>query len=411
MATVPRPFRSRHFGRRRVACEVEQGERQRPLAHAGSGARQLVPVVAGGRVYLTSVIDRRAPGSGGGRKGAAAFERVVLAYDLGTGKRLWQTGIFTAQRLKGHRFNSDAAPTPVSDGESVYAYFGSHLARLSRDGKLLWAKEIDPSYTRYVHYGVASSPILVGKTVVVVQDQEEAFDDDLGWMAAYDIETGGQVWRKEWNETCCSYSTPLLWRRPGAGLELVFAYSGAVAGHDPHSGERLWQHDHDMWQFVGGLAAEGDVLCALGGAHNQKGNLCFRVSGPTRGAKVERLWFERRRAPETSSAVLYGGRLYAVTEGGVMSCYDAVSGKLHWAEDLEPGRGFRASLVAGDGKVYAQPTWGPTAVIDATTDAFRVLAWNDLEEGGNNATPALAGGCLLLRTAEHLFCVEKEAGA
>lgn len=373
------------------------------------------PVVADGRIYLTSVLAQRdgEAGDGAAETGAPerTVERVVVAVDLATGELLWQTPVFAAPRLKGHRFNTDAAPTPVTDGESVYAYFGSHLARVSRDGKLVWVKEVDPTYESYVRYGVASSPILVGKAVVVVQDREEAYNEDLGWMAAYDSATGDEIWRKQWDDTCCSYSTPLLWRRPGAGEELVFAYSGAVVGHDPKTGERLWRHEYNMWQFVGGLAAQGDVLCVLGGAHNNKGNLCIRVTGPSRGATIEQLWYERRRAPETSSAVLYGGRLYAVTEGGVMSCYDALSGKLHWAEDLEPGRGFRASLVAGDGKVYAHPTWGPTAVIDATTDEHRIVAWNDLEDGGNNATPAIAGGCLLLRTADRLYCIEKEEQA
>jgi outer membrane protein assembly factor BamB len=378
-----------------------------PLPGRGNSS----PVVAADRVYLTAVIAQRPHGAAGGEAKPASFDRAVLALDLATGKLLWQTTVFSGRRLKGHRYNTDAAPTPVTDGESVYAYFGSHLARLTRDGRVAWAKEVDPTYARFVHYGVASSPILVDDTVVVVQDQEEGHNDDIGWMAAYDRETGDPVWRRQWNDTCCSYSTPLLWRRPGADQELLFAHSGLVVGHDPRTGERLWRHEYNMLQFVGGLVAQGDVICALGGAHHNKGNLCIRVTGPGRSAKVEELWYERRRAPETSSAVLYGGRLYAITEGGVMSCYDPVSGELHWAEHLEPGRGFRASLVAGDGKVYAYPTRGPTAVIDATTDEYRVLAWNDLEEGGNNATPAIAGGCLLLRTDEHLFCIEKEAPA
>ena len=370
-----------------------------PLPGRGNSS----PVVAAGRVYLTAVIEQQPE--------SATFDHAVLALDLATGKLLWQTTVFPGPRLKIHWFNTGAAPTPVTDGESVYAYFGSHLARLTRDGKVAWAKEIDPTYGRFIHYGVASSPILVGDTVVVVQDQEETSNDDLGWMAAYDVKTGDQVWRQQWDDTCCSYSTPLLWRRPGADQELLFAHSGRMVGLDPRSGERLWHHDYNMMQFVGGLVAQGDVICALGGAHNNKGNLCVRVTGPSRGAKVEQLWYERRRAPETASAVLYDGRVYAVTEGGVMSCYDAVSGKLHWAERLQRGGNYRASLVAGDGKVYVQATWGATSVIDATTDEHRVLAWNDLEEKGNNATPAIAGGCLLLRTAEHLVCVEKEAPA
>lgn len=372
------------------------------------GSGNSSPVAAGGRVFVTTVIEQPAAGAGG----PANLQRAVVAVDLATGKNLWQTGIFTAPRFKEHRFNTNAAPTPVTDGESVYAYFGSHLARLTLDGEVVWAKEIDPGYARFAHWGLGSSPVLAGDSIIVVQDQEEPHDADIGWMAAFDRETGEEIWRQQWDNTCCSYSTPLLWRRPGADEELIFAYSGKIMAHDPRTGERLWEHLYPMWQLVGGLVAEGDVVCALGGAHNQKGNLCLRVTGPGRSAKVEQLWFEPRRAPETSSAVLYRGRIYSLTQNGIMSCYDPATGKLHWVQRLNSGKGYRSALVAGDGKVYAQPTWGATAVIDASSEQFRALAHNELGEGDNNASPAIAGGCLLLRTAESLFCVEKEkAGA
>jgi outer membrane protein assembly factor BamB len=351
---------------------------------------------------VTTAIER--PGAIGERR----HEGAVLGLDLATGRVLWQASLFVAPDVELHQLNTHATPTPVTDGESVYAYFGSHLARVTRDGEVVWTREVDPAYRRFARYGAASSPILVGDTVVVVQDQEESHDADRGWMGAFDRDTGEQAWRRTWDDTCCSYSTPLLWRRPGAGLELLFAHSGMVAAYDPSSGERLWRHAHDMWQVVGGLVVEGDVACALGGAHTYKDNVCFRVTGEGASARVERLWEEPRRAPEIASALIYRGRLYAVTTMGILSCYDPVSGKLHWWQRLEPGRAFRASLVAGDGKVYAVPSRGPAAVIDATTDAFRVLAWNDLEEAGLFATPAIGGGCLLLRTPERLLCVEKE---
>jgi outer membrane protein assembly factor BamB len=370
-----------------------------PLPGRGNSS----PIVAGDRVFLTAAVDR--PASAGRE---ARLGRVVLALDIATGRIVWQTEVHAGPASLVHPFNTDAAPTPATDGESVYAYFGSHLSRLTRDGRVVWTQEIDPRYQRFTIYGAASSPILADGEVIVVQDQEQVDSPDLGWMAAFDRETGRQLWRQEWKNTCCSYSTPLLWQRPGAGLELLFAYSGALVAHDPQTGKRLWEDQYPMAQVVGGPVVDQDVVCELGGAHNNKGNLCLRVTGPSRSAKIKELWYQRERAPETASAVLYRGRLYAVTQGGILSCYDPLTGKLHFSERLEQGGGFRSSLVAGDGKVYAQSTWGPTAVIEAGTDTFRALAYNDLGEGHNNASPAIGGGCLLLRTAQHLFCIEKE---
>src|ERR1044072_3232680 len=95
------------------------------------------PVAAAGRVYLTTIIEQPPNGAAG----SPSFDRAVLALDLATGKLLWQTTVFSGPRIKSHWFNTGAAPTPVADGESVYVYFGSHLARLTRDGKVAWAKE------------------------------------------------------------------------------------------------------------------------------------------------------------------------------------------------------------------------------------------------------------------------------
>lgn len=360
------------------------------------------PVVSDGRVFLTTAErDPETP------EGERRFVRAVLAYDLETGERLWRRDLFSAPPDEGHRLSTDAAPTPVTDGERLYVYFGAVLAALTHDGELLWKKEVDPTYSEYINYGAASSPILVDDKVLLVQDQEGFQSDDVGWMAAYDRETGEEVWRREWDETCCSYSTPLYREREGTP-ELLFAYSGKVAAHDPETGEILWEQEYPMWQFVGALVGEGDLLCALGGAHRQRGNVCMRLEGTGRDTRVEELWFEPRRAPETASAILYRGKVYAVTQGGVMSAYDARTGEEVFVARLEEGRGYRSSPVAGDGKVYAQANTGQTAVIDAGADGFSAIAYNDLEDGANNASPAISSHCLLLRTQSKLYCIGQE---
>jgi outer membrane protein assembly factor BamB len=132
----------------------------------------------------------------------------------------------------------------------------------------------------------------------------------------------------------------------------------------------------------------------------------MRLTGTGETTRAEVLWTNQRNVPNSSSPVLYGGKLFMVTDRAVMSCYDAVSGTELWKHRLARGN-YRASLAAGDGKVYVTSSAGVTTVVAAEPE-FKALAENQLDEG-SNASPAFADGCLLLRTQAHLFCIEKEA--
>ncbi|HVS63764.1 MAG TPA: PQQ-binding-like beta-propeller repeat protein [Thermoanaerobaculia bacterium] len=339
--------------------------------------------------------------------------RAVMAIDLESGNVLWTKPLFEAPAERKHRLNTIAAPTPATDGRHLYVYFGSVLAKLDLAGEVLWQHEIDPGYGRLTRYGAASSPVLTDEDVIVVQDKEWARTEDVGWMAAYSKETGEQRWRTEWEHTCCSYATPLVVDR-GAGQEIVFAHSGEVTSYSAEDGERLWSVQVEILQMVSTpiLArerADGDVLAVSGGAHNVKRTIFFRLEGAGRDTRAEQLWDDPRFAPQNSSPVLYGDRFFTVNDAGVLTSWDAATGEVVWNHRLSRGKN-RASLIAGDGKLYVQSSSGVVTVVAVEDDGSpQILAENSLGDDGSNATPAVAGGCLLLRTARHLTCVEAEA--
>ncbi|HVS15988.1 MAG TPA: PQQ-binding-like beta-propeller repeat protein [Thermoanaerobaculia bacterium] len=333
--------------------------------------------------------------------------RAVMAVDLESGETLWTRPLFQAAAERKHRLNTIAAPTPATDGEHLYVYFGSVLAKLDLDGEVVWQREIDPAYGRLTRYGAASSPVLTEGGVVVVQDKEWARTEDLGWMAAFDRTTGEELWRTEWEHTCCSYATPLVADR-GAGEELIFAHSGEVTGYAADTGERLWSQQVEILQMVATPVLRGDLLAVSGGAHNVRRTVFLSLSGAGADTRAEVLWENPRFSPQNSSPVLVGDRFFTVNDAGVLTSWNAGTGEVVWNHRLSRGKN-RASLVAGDGKLYVQSSSGLVTVVAVVDDGSpRILAENTLGDDGSNASPAIAGGCLLLRTARHLACVEAE---
>lgn len=350
------------------------------------------PVVAGGRVYVTSAVERDAGG---------ALDRTVVALDLDSGARLWQTTVETAPGEPLHEVGSWATPTPAFAGGRLYAYFGSTLAALDATGAVVWSRLVDPAYPTYSRYGAASSPIVHDGRVFLFQDREFGDTKDAGWVAAFDAATGEPLWRHEWMDTCCSYVTPLLISREGAA-ELVLFLSQSVAAYDPASGERIWSYANEIIQPVPSPVYGDGVLALLGGIHKQGGQV-LRLAGRGATTTVEALWENEREIPGTASPLLLDGLLYSVTENGILSCRRAATGERLWRKRLPLGN-YRASLAAGDGKLYAASSRGVTSVV-ATGERFETLGENTLD-GEINASPALVGGSLILRTGTHLYRID-----
>jgi outer membrane protein assembly factor BamB len=331
----------------------------------------------------------------------------VLAVRLADGEIAWQTEVVARPAGKTHRMNTPAGATPATDGKHVYAYFGSHLAALDLAGEIQWTREIDDNYLRESRYGASSSLVLLDDRVIVLQDRETAVEDETGWLAAFAKQDGRELWRVEWSHTCCAYTTPLVLEL-GGRQQIFVAHAKSVVGYDPADGSKLWEREQDMNQPVASPVLEGDLLCTASGAHGVRETVCRRLGSQVGETTVEELWRTKRSVPATASPLLLEGRLYIVTESGVLLCLDGATGELVWRNRLA-GSGYHASLVAGDGKLYATSTRASLSVV-ATGPEFELLAENSLPEGGVIASPAIADGCLLVRTPKQLLCIEGTDG-
>lgn len=368
------------------------------VALPGSGVSQ--PIVADDRVYLTAARTRR-----------GTADRIVMALSLEDGAVLWESVVSSrGGERKHHRFGSLATPTPVTDGETVWAYFGGYLAALSRDGELLWRVTVDEDYWETSRYGAASSPVLTDRAVIVFSDDEWGGEkrrrDHGSWIAAYDRVSGDEVWRTQWADTCCSYATPLLRRHEGT-LELLVASSPSLLAFDAGTGRATWRLDLPQVQIVPSLVLADSVLIQAGSVHD-KSIVAYRLSGAGPSMRGERIWDEIRAAPELASPVVYRDLLFTVSNVGVMSCLRPATGEVLWRERLAKGD-YRSAIVAADGKLYVTSMGSITSVVAAEPE-FRLLAANDLAEISESSLAVTRDG-LLLRTEDHLYYIGAAASS
>lgn len=391
---------------------------------------------------------------------------VVLALDRRNGRRLWTHHVLAPNLEPTHRLGSPASPTPCTDGERVYAYFGSHgVVALDLNGKLLWRRELPAPV---VEFGTSASPILHGDVLILSRDQDEG-----SHLLALDRRTGATVWKRERPEFRRSFSTPYLWSHDGT-TELVVPGSIALVSYSPATGEELWRHVGTSrvatssptggdgmlftasWNLGGDsgsrvtmprwkeFAPEGDAnhddvaarsevpagpiaerfsqmdfnkdgvvtpseWDAMADMFTQARNgvLAFRpASGSTATNRLA--WTSTRSLPYVSSPLYHRGRLFTVKNGGLASAYDATTGKVLFQDERLGVTGdYYSSAVACGDRIYIASQEGTVAVLRAS-DTLEVLARNAVGDP-IFATPAISDGTLYVRTAGHLFAFHSGA--
>ena len=397
-----------------------------PLAGLGTSS----PVVWGDRVFVTSQVGRSPTAAGDAHPQLARDERalaerehpiggrrvdadptaspdrtgseiwlVVEAFGRSDGRRLWESRTRATGALpEVHEKHNLATPTPVTDGERIYAWFGNgQIVALDMAGRLVWTRhlgtEIAPFRTLWGH---GSSPVLFGDLLILLCDHLSN-----AYLLAVDARTGQDRWKTDRGDGRTSHSTPLVVRGP-AGAELLVNSSSRIDVYDPATGTLLW--------FTGGprqtpipSAVFHDGRIYLSRGYRNSDYMAIRPGGRGDITATHVAWQASTGASYVPSLVYYEGLLYMTNEVGVVTCADARTGEPVWRHRL--GGVFFASPVAGDGKIYMVSETGETFVLRAgrTPD---VLARNDLGERFI-ASPAISSGRLFLRSDQTLFAVGK----
>ena len=324
----------------------------------------------------------------------------VECYSLLDGQPRWSTAAGQTQGTT-HVKNGHASATVVTDGERVYAFFGGaglHCFSL-QDGSIVWQQSLGDLEH---HWGTASSPVLYEDLVIQMCDNHQE-----SFLVALNKLSGEEVWRTP-RPSNGSWSTPTfvtVQRGDKQFVEMIVngtgtdhAGGGQVFAYDPLMGHELWN-----------VRGTKDIVCPTAIVHeglvlSTSGRngpiIAIRPGGFGEVSDSHVAWREPRGGPYVPTGLAMDHRLYLIADNGNASCYDTQSGTRLWRERL-PGK-FTASLVAGDGKIYATSEEG-TVYVFAPGDEFKLLATNRLNDGCL-ATPAVAAGNLLIRTESYLYC-------
>ena len=359
---------------------------------AGPGASS--PIVVKDRVYLTCYTGYGIEVGKGEQKD---LRRHLLCFDRKTGKQLWAKEF--EPKLPEHEYQGEgsyhgyAASTPTSDGDRLYVFFGkSGVFCFDLDGQQLWQASVGEGTNGW---GSGTSPVLFGKLLIINASVES------GSLVALDKLTGDEVWKAEGINS--AWNTPLLVEGKGR-KELIVSTESRLRSFDPESGKPLWDADGVHRYVCPSVVAHDNVVFAIGGGHT---SLAVRLGGSGDVTESHGLW-RQKSGSNVGSPVYHDGHLYWVSDGGgLMCCQNAQTGEFVYQERLEPRPGnIWSSPVLADGKLYLVSQHDGTYVV-AAQPKFELLAHNKFadDDSRTNASPAVHGGQLLLRTDKRLYCI------
>jgi outer membrane protein assembly factor BamB len=374
------------------------------------------PVVWGDRVFLTTDIEGEAVEGAVPPKHRIHGEPFrhpdsigmnhkhtlkVMSYDAKSGKQLWERTAYegtVADEI--HKFNTYASPTTVTDGKFVYAYFESQgLYKYDFDGKQIWKMSLGPISTLGVGAGV--SPVLFEDKIIILADQDEG---ESSFMAAVSTNDGKIAW-KVTRQAQVSWTVPVILevnRQP----QLIVSGTEQLIAYDPRTGKEIWSTEG-----VGGNSVHtpvfGHGMVFVSTGYPTKNVMAVRLN-PAPGE--ERIaWTYKKGTGYIPNTILYGDYLYFMTDAGLLTCVDAMTGKPQYESKRFPTPAhFAGAPVAFDGKMLITSQDGDTYVLKAGP-VYEILGTNSLGEGVT-ASLAIAGDSIYIRSQKNLYRIRQAAG-
>ena len=363
------------------------------------------PIVWDDKVFLTSALEN-------------GTKCHVFCVDAKNGAIVWAKHVFDQQPRRKEGKNSYATSTSTTDGKQVYAVFGDgSVVALTMSGDIVWTNREVQFYSRH---GLGASPILYDDLLIMPYDGSNPVtaagvypkvDDNerTGWqipwekalVVALDTKTGKRVWTGKRGLSRIAHVTPIVAKVDGKD-QIISGAGDRMQGFDPRTGELIWSiYAQGEGVTPSPVLGDGLVLTSSG---FEKSTLRGVKLGGAKGDVTEThiAWEQKKGVPTQPSPIYVKPHLYAITDGGIATCYNPADGEIIWQERV--GGNFSASPVYADGKIYFLSEAGETTVIEAGPQ-FKVLAKNPLGEKCQ-ASMAISNKRLFIRSDKNLFCIQ-----
>jgi outer membrane protein assembly factor BamB len=367
-----------------------------PLPERGNST----PIVWGNRIFITQALEKE-------------NKRLLLCFDRANGKLLWQSGVTHAEKESSHETNPYCSASPVTDGKTVVAWFGSAgVSAYDFSGKEIWHRDLG---VQKHEWGYGSSPLIQGNLVFI-----QFGPGSRNFLVALDKKSGKTVWQTDENvvepaerfdgfagqkgKYMGAFSAPILIKVNGHD-ELVVSLPNRVASFAPKTGKELWScQGLNPLIYASPVYADG-VVVAMGGFNGT--SIAVRTGGSGDVTATHRLWEKRKTKQRLGSGVIHQGHIFVLNADGIAECLDLKTGDTVWSERIKgPGakNGSWSSMVLSGDRLYVPNQSGDVAIIRASPK-FELIGINSIGEEMTNASLAVSNGQLYLRTHQNLWCI------
>lgn len=330
------------------------------------------------------------------------LDQFVVKLDAKTGDVIWQEEV--AVRYRNQMGNGPRA-TPAVVDDRVFFFTGEGIlgALDTEDGKVVWKHNtVSDLGGKVADYGMASSPLVIGSTVIVTVGAPDAT------VVAYSIDDGQLVWKAGSDRTGYSSSAVL---EVGGEKQLVTYTGNSVIGINPANGDQLWRYEYETdydCNTATPISIDGKVFVSSGENH---GSVLLQVSRNGDAYTVSPVWESQGRNSvmrnEWQTAIHWDGALYGFdnigSAGAVthLACIDPHTGDRKWQE-IRFGKG---NAIAADGKMYMTTMEGDIVIVKLSPEGFEELDRADIDCKTRQG-PSLSNGMLYVRDDEEVICID-----
>lgn len=379
------------------------------------------PVIGDGLIWVTTAVEHQATPAElqaqktklSGNPMASQMTLVgsitlrAVALDAKTGQVVRDIKLFDVKDPQPvHSLNSYASPSPVLTENRLVCHFGAFGTACinTADGDILWKADLPNDHS----VGPGSSPIVFEDFVIIPCDGA-----DTQYVAALDLLTGKPAWKTQRppmtgdkGDLHKAFSTPYLAEINGQPQAIIVGAQWVVA-YEPRTGREVWRLNHGAGfsNVPRPVVGNGCIYICTGFMRPEL--VAIRETARGEIGESDILFRVKRQIPAQPSPVLVGQEIYVVSDQGIATCLDALTGEQHWQERVEGN--YSGSPMAADGKLYFSNREGQTSVVKPGR-RFELLAVNQLD-GQLMASPAAIDGALFLRSESHLYRVGKSAEA